>query len=121
MSPIPLEPRPDTPDNDYFVRQEIYVEESLHGGAPNPAVLVEIASQGKDGGPSGLTLVYANGEVRTIGTRGPLRSSMLLETGERLARMEIGFGNHPGYSDAIQDIVVSSVALEAHPFPPRFA
>jgi len=121
MSPIPLGPRPDTPDNDYFVRQDIYVEESLHDGTANPAVSIEIACRGKDGEPSGLTFVYANGDVRTIGTRGPLRSSMTFEAGERLAWMEVGFGNHRGYSDAVQDIVVSSVALETHPFPLRFA
>ncbi|KAI3320753.1 hypothetical protein HD806DRAFT_546964 [Xylariaceae sp. AK1471] len=93
-------------DMNLHVRQEVFMEERLENGQQNPAVSIEVSFKDLSSEPSGLTLIYANGEVRTIGTRGRLPCSMPLNLGEKLARMEIGVNRKIKNSDKIRYITL---------------
>ncbi|KAI8632986.1 hypothetical protein F5Y19DRAFT_491590 [Xylariaceae sp. FL1651] len=77
-------------DSNLHLRQEVFIQELLKDGQPNPAVAIEVSYKFATSEPSGLTLIYASGDVRTIGTRGLWPYSMPLGAGEKLTRMEIG-------------------------------
>jgi hypothetical protein len=90
------------------------MDELLEDGRPIPVVSIEVSFKDMSSEDLGLTLIYTNGDVRTVGTRGQLSCSKSLNAGEKLTHIQIGTCPKRHEGDRIQYIQINfnSAAVE---------
>ncbi|KAI0379167.1 hypothetical protein F5Y04DRAFT_260599 [Hypomontagnella monticulosa] len=74
----------------WAVPQRVFMQEVHNDGRPNPIVAFEVAFKGAACEISGLTIVYEDGGLATLGARGRGGRRMALSSDENLAQVEIG-------------------------------